>query len=43
MNFIVNLFRSRQQDGDLLGPPFSDDQQALIEKDEVPGKALGKL
>ncbi|HEY1693412.1 MAG TPA: hypothetical protein VGG39_14695 [Polyangiaceae bacterium] len=43
MNFIVNLFRSRQQTADLLGPPFSDAQRALIEKDEVPGAALGPL
>jgi hypothetical protein len=43
MNFIVNLFRSRQQTADLMGPPFSDEQLALIEKDTVPGKDLGKL
>ena len=43
MNFILNLFRSRQQNGDLLGQPFSDDQRALIEKDEVPGPSLGRL
>jgi hypothetical protein len=36
MNFIVNLFRSRQQDGDLLGQPFNDEQRELIEKDQVP-------
>jgi hypothetical protein len=43
MNFIVNLFRSRQQDAHLLGEPFSDGQRALIEKDQVPPGGLGKL
>jgi hypothetical protein len=43
MNFIVNLFRSRQQSADLFGQPFSDAQRALIEKDEVPPAGLGKL
>jgi hypothetical protein len=43
MNFIVNLFRSRQQDDDLLGSPFSDEQRALIEKDQVPPSDLGAL
>jgi len=43
MNFIVNLFRSRQQDATLFGQPFSDDQRALIEKNEVPGAKLGPL
>jgi hypothetical protein len=43
MNFIVNLFRSRQVDAPLLGQPFSEDQRALIEQGEVPAAALGKL
>jgi hypothetical protein len=43
MNFIVNLFRSRQQNADLLGAPFSAEQTALIEKGQVPGLELGKL
>jgi hypothetical protein len=43
MNFIVNLFRSRQQNADLLGPPFSAEQTALIENGQVPGPELGKL
>jgi hypothetical protein len=43
MNFIVNLFRSRQQDPPLLGQPFSDAQRALIERDRVPGPELGPL
>ena len=41
MNFIVNLFRSRQQDGDLLGQPFSDKQREAIEAGRVPDKTLG--
>jgi hypothetical protein len=40
MNFIVNLFRSRQLDAELLEPPFSDGQRALIEQGQVPGGAL---
>jgi hypothetical protein len=43
MNFIVNLFRSRQQNAELMGQPFSDAQRALIEKDQVPAMDLGKL
>jgi hypothetical protein len=43
MNFIVNLFRSRQQDEDLLGQPFSDEQRGHIEKDHVPPGELGSL
>jgi len=43
MNFIVNLFRSRQQDPALLDQPFNDDQRALIEKGEVPAPKLGPL
>jgi hypothetical protein len=43
MNFIVNLFRSRQQDGDLFGQPFSDEQRAQIAGGTVPSAELGKL
>jgi hypothetical protein len=43
MNFIVNLFRSRQIDSPLLGQPFSDAQRALIEQGQVPGSELGRL
>jgi hypothetical protein len=43
MNFIVNLFRSRQMDGDLLGQPFSDEQRACIEAWKMPGPELGPL
>jgi hypothetical protein len=43
MNFIVNLFRSRQLHKPLLDQPFSDDQRALIEQDQVPGPELGRL
>jgi hypothetical protein len=43
MNFIVNLFRSRQIHAPLLGQPFSDAQLALIEQGQVPGAELGRL
>jgi hypothetical protein len=43
MNFIVNLFRSRQQDKTLLGQPFSDAQRSFIERGEVPPATLGRL
>ncbi|HEY8040364.1 MAG TPA: hypothetical protein VIF15_11250 [Polyangiaceae bacterium] len=43
MNFIVNLFRSRQKDAELLEQPFSDAQRAEIEAGRIPGAALGKL
>jgi hypothetical protein len=43
MNFIVNLFRSRQQDRELLDPPFSPAQCAAIEQRKMPEAALGKL
>ncbi len=36
MNFIVNLFRSRQQDGSLFDPPYSPDQLAVLEQGQVP-------
>jgi hypothetical protein len=40
MNFIVNLFRSRQQDGTLLGPPFDSAQQVEIEAGRRPSGPL---
>jgi hypothetical protein len=43
MNFIVNLFRSRQIHAPLLEQPFSDDQRALIEQGRVPAPDLGRL
>jgi hypothetical protein len=43
MNFIVNLFRSRQQDAELLGQPFSEAQRAEIEARRVPPPHLGEL
>jgi hypothetical protein len=43
MNFIVNLFRSRQLDDDLLGQPFTDAQRACFEAGAMPGPELGPL
>jgi hypothetical protein len=40
MNFIVNLFRSRQQDDELLGQPFTDDQRKSIESGTIPDGPL---
>jgi len=36
MNFVVNLFRSRQQDPTLFEPPFSPAQLAVLEQGQVP-------
>jgi hypothetical protein len=36
MNFIVNLFRSRQQDAGLFNPPFSDTQLQVLAEGHVP-------
>ncbi len=36
MNFIVNLFRSRQQVAALFDPPFSDAQLAVLARGELP-------
>jgi hypothetical protein len=36
MNYILNLFRSRQQDGALLLPPFTDAQWADMQEGRVP-------
>jgi hypothetical protein len=43
MNFIVNLFRSRQQDTELLGQPFSAEQRVEIEARRMPPASMGKL
>jgi len=36
MNFIVNLFRSRQCDASLFNPPFSDAQLAVLAQGQLP-------
>ena len=36
MNFIVNLFRSRQRDPSLFEPPFSDAQLAVLAAGTLP-------
>jgi hypothetical protein len=36
MNFIVNLFRSRQQDATLFEPPFSPAQLAVLQQGQLP-------
>ena len=36
MNFIVNLFRSRQHDASLFNPPFSDAQLAVLAQGQLP-------
>jgi hypothetical protein len=36
MNFIVNLFRSRQNDATLFAPPFSPQQLAVLDQGQVP-------
>jgi hypothetical protein len=36
MNFIVNLFRSRQQDANLFEPPFSPAQLAVLQQGQLP-------
>jgi hypothetical protein len=43
MNFILNLFRSRQCEADLFDQPFSEDQRAAIEAHRVPGPKMGPL
>jgi hypothetical protein len=40
MNFIVNLFRSRQQQTTLFDPPYDDDQVAALDRGEVPDPPL---
>ena len=36
MNFIVDFFRTRQQDESLIGAPFTDEQIPLIRRNEIP-------
>ena len=36
MNYIVNLFRSRQQDGEFLFAPFTDAQWSAMQEGRVP-------
>ena len=40
MNFIVNLFRSRQRDAALFDPPFSPEQLAAMAQGQVPPPPL---
>jgi hypothetical protein len=40
MNFIVNLFRSRQRDPSLFQPPFSDAQLAALAEGSLPSGPL---
>jgi hypothetical protein len=40
MGFIVELFRSRQQDLELMSPPFSPEQEALLVQGIVPDGSL---
>lgn len=40
MNFIVNLFRSRQSDPDLFRPPFTVSQVRALSQRKVPAAPL---
>ena len=40
MNYIVNLFRSRQRDANLFSPPFSDAQLAVLARGQLPAGPL---
>ena len=40
MNYIVNLFRSRQQRSPMLLPPFTDDQIKSMETGRIPAPPL---
>jgi len=40
MNYIVNLFRSRQQDPSLAVPPFSAEQLVTMQAGTVPSGPL---
>ena len=40
MNYIVNLFRSRQQHRRLLDPPFTDAQLTVMALGELPERPL---
>ncbi len=43
MNFIVNLFRSRQADTTLFAQPFTDPQRDAFEAGQMPPPSLGPL
>jgi hypothetical protein len=40
MHFIADLFRARQADAALFGPPFSAEQTAAIKQGRVPAGPL---
>jgi hypothetical protein len=40
MNYIVDLFRSRQDDPNLFAPPFSEAQRAMITSGRIPSGPL---
>lgn len=40
MNYIVDLFRSRQQEAEMLAPPFTPEQAAAIRVGRLPGGRL---
>jgi hypothetical protein len=40
MDYIVNLFRARQQEGALLTDPFTAEQVAAMQEGRIPGGAL---
>jgi hypothetical protein len=40
MNYIVNLFRSRQQHRALLDPPYSEAQLAAMAQGRLPEEPL---
>ena len=40
MNFIINLFRSRQQDAELFTEPFTDEQRITLNEGLVPAGQL---
>lgn len=40
MNYVVDLFRSRQQEADMLGAPFTAEQAAAIREGRLPGGRL---
>jgi hypothetical protein len=40
MNFVVNLFRSRQRDAALFTPPFSSTQLAVLSEGQLPAGPL---
>jgi hypothetical protein len=40
MNFIVNLFRARQQDRTMAVPPFTEAQLAALDAGKIPDPPL---